>query len=116
MFQFTCVDVLEAEPFGYIRLSSNVYFHLPEDTTPDDIGFEQGFSLSFTKYTDADKFVLDGINNIYWNDSFMIPPQVLTYIEKHYETLLTQAESVYAANNANAADTQGASKSVVHQA
>lgn len=98
MFEFTCVEILEAEPFGYIQLTSNVYFHLPEDTTPDEIGIEQGFMLSFTKYSSTDKFVLDGIHNIYWNDSFMIPPQALTFIEKHYDLLLVQAESEYAAN------------------
>lgn len=92
MFEFS-ISTYSVEPeMGFISMTSHVFFRLPDSMCPDDVGDTQLFSMSFDKHDQDDSLVLGGINNVYWNDTFMIPAAVLNFIQANYSELLRQAE------------------------
>ena len=57
---------------------------------------DSGISVSFTKYYSFnDVFVLSGIGNVYWNDSFEISNKILMSLLKNKPAIIEQIESKY---------------------
>ena len=92
MFEFSVPSYAVVPTMGYICMTSHVRFKIPEHMLPDDIGEDQLFAMSFDKHDETDDFVLGGINNVYWNDTFSIPAAALNFIQANYAELLKQAE------------------------
>lgn len=78
--------------FGYIDMTSHVYFDMPEETTPEDMSTDWGFAMRFSKYSREDTFELSDICSIYWNDCLGIPKECLAYLYEHLDELIQQAE------------------------
>lgn len=98
LFEFH-VPTYTVEPImGFVHMISHVYFNIPETMFPDDVGEEQGFAMSFDKHDKIDDFVLGGIKNIYWNDTFAIPAAALNFIQANFASLIKQAEYELANN------------------
>lgn len=92
MFEFSVPSYTVEPTMGYICMTSHVCFKIPEHMLPDDVGEDQLFAMSFDKHDETDVFVLGGINNVYWNDTFAIPAAALNFIQANYAELLKQAE------------------------
>jgi len=92
MFEFSVPTYSIESEMGFVSMTSHVFFRLPDSMRPDDVGDTQLFSMSFDKHDQDDSLVLGGINNVYWNDTFMISAAALNFIQANYAELLKQAE------------------------
>lgn len=97
-FKLTACKKSEENKLGAITISALVSFYVPPIMTGRDYPMDFIYSMDFVRYkTQDDGFVLSAIHNIFWNDTFMIAPQSLNFIQAHYDELIdtvTKCESV----------------------